>query len=392
MKVTGHIRKRETSRGKKFQLIIERDSVDGKRKRDYLTLPAGTSKKAAEKKLRELLAEYEQDSFLPKSKISVQEWMRQFQELYVKTAGLSPTTQDSYRDAIDNYILPLLGDRLLQDVTPLLIQRWINQIAETSPASGQPLAPKTVINKYQCLKKALDIAVQMELLKENPALKVTLPKRKKFKCEIYTDEQIQALLQSVQGTDLELPIELEISIGLRRGELLGLKYSQVDFDKHTLTVAENIVSVNGKNCTKEPKTEAGNRTVQLSAVLTAKLQQQRAYYLERKLRYGSNFHETDLVFCKENGDAYNADYFSEKFRRHLKRHGLPHMRFHDLRHICASVYLDHKVSPKVISQILGHNDISTTLSIYSHVMEKSSQEAVNKMSDYLYGSQGQKAQ
>ncbi len=93
------------------------------------------------------------------------------------------------------------------------------------------------------------------MLKENLALKATLPKRKKFRCEIYTDEQIQALLRSVQGIDLELPVELEISIGLRRGELLGLRYSQVDFEK--MIVAENIVSVNGRNFVKEPKMATG---------------------------------------------------------------------------------------------------------------------------------------
>ncbi len=91
------------------------------------------------------------------------------------------------------------------------------------------------------------------------------------------------------------------------------------------------------------------------------------------------------MFCKEDGEAYNADYFSQKFRRHLKKHGLPHMRFHDLRHVCASVHLDNSVSPKVISKILGHNDVSTTLSIYSHVMEKGNREAAEKMGEYLYG-------
>ncbi len=95
----------------------------------------------------------------------------------------------------------------------------------------------------------------MGLLKENPALKATLPKRKTFRCEIYTDEQIQALLRSVRGIDLELPVELEISIGLRRGELLGLKYSQVDFEK--MTVAENIVSMNGRNFVKASKMTTG---------------------------------------------------------------------------------------------------------------------------------------
>ncbi len=243
MNVTGHVRKRENQKGATYQIIIERPAADGKRRRDYQTLPVGTTKKEAEKKLRELISEHEQSGFSKGGRISLRSWLRQFQELHVEAAGLSPTTIDSYRDAIGNYIVPVLGDVPLEDLTPILIQKWVNRISKASPATGKPLAPKTVANKHQCLKKSLDVAVDMGLLKENPALKATLPKRKKFRCEIYTDEQIQALLRSVRGTDLELPVELEISIGLRRGELLGLKYSQVDFDKMTLTVAENIVSV-----------------------------------------------------------------------------------------------------------------------------------------------------
>lgn len=329
MNISGHIRKRETKKGNTYQLIIEKPTIEGERKRSYITLPIGTTKRAAEKRLRELLSEYEQGEFLERKDLSVKKWMEEFQSLYVKKAGLSPTTISSYEDAINHYIVPLLGDRLLQELSPIAIQKWVNQIAEKSPASGKPLAPKTVINKYQCLKKALDIAVNMGLLKENPAIRVTLPKRKKYRCEIYDEEQIKQLLESVKGTDLELPIELEISIGLRRGELLGLKFSQIDFDRRTLTVAENIVSVNGQNYVKEPKTEAGKRTVSLNTTLIGKLIRQRAGYAKRKLRQGTGFCDTDLVFCKENGEAYNADYFSEKFRRHLKRHGLPHMRFHD---------------------------------------------------------------
>lgn len=266
----------------------------------------------------------------------------------------------------------------------LTIQKWVNEISERSPATGNPLSPKTVHNYYLCLKKALDIAVNMELLRENPARKVTLPRQKKYHCEVYSEKQIRQLLDSVQGTDLELPIEMEVSLGRRRGELLGLKFSQIDIEKQTLTIAENLVSVRGKNHVKEPKTETGRRTIRLNAVLIKKLLRQRAEYNRRKLQMGAKFHDTNLVFCKKNGEAYNADYFSRKFRRHLKRYNLLHMRFHDLCHICASVHLEQEINPKVISQMLGHSKVGMTLDIYSHVMEKSSQEAVDKMEAYLY--------
>lgn len=385
-KVTGHLRTRQNQKGKSYQMVLEFPSSDGKRKRSYQTLPIGTTKKEAERKLREKIMEIEEYGSKRPSKRTLERWLAEFEELYVHGQGLAPTTAASYEDAIHRYVVPVIGEVPLGDLTPLVIQKWVNQISKASPATGNPLSPKTVHNHYLCLKKALDIAVNMGLLRENPALKVTLPRQKKYHCELYSDEEIRMLIDSVQGTDLELPIEMEISVGLRRGELLGLKFSQIDFDKQTLIIAENIVSVRGKNYTKEPKTRAGSRTIRLNSVLVKKLLRQRAEYNSRKLQMGTEFHDTDLVFCKKDGTAYNADYFSRKFRRHLKRHGLRHMRFHDLRHICASVHLEQEVNPKVISKILGHSKVSTTLDIYSHVMEKSSREAVDKMKAYLYDS------
>lgn len=389
--ITGHIRPRENQKGKTYQLVLEQSNTDGKRKRTYETLPASTTKKEAERRLREKIIEMEQYGSRQPSKRTLENWLEEFKTLYVQGQGLAPTTAASYEDAIHRYIVPVLGNIPLCDLTPLAIQKWVNQISENSPATSNPLSPKTVHNHYLCLKKALDVAVNMELLRENPALKITLPRQKKYHCKLYNDEEIRMLLDSVQKTDLELPIEMEISVGLRRGELLGLKFSQIDFDKQTLTIAENVVSVRGKNHVKEPKTEAGRRTIRLNSVLVKKLLRQRADYNSRKLQMGAEFHDSDLVFCKKNGEPYNADYFSRKFRRHLKRHGLRHMRFHDLRHVCASLHLEQEVNPKVISKILGHSKVSTTLDIYSHVMEKSSQEAVDKMEAYLYDNSKQPA-
>lgn len=384
--VAGHIRPRENKKGKTYQMVLERSAADGKRRRTYETLPVGTTKKEAEKRLREKITELERHGSKQPSQRTLESWLLEFKEIYVHGNNLAPTTVAGYEDTIHVYVIPVLGQVRLCDLTSLMIQNWVNQISKASPATGNPLSPKTIHNYYLCLKKALDIAVNMELIRENPALKVTLPRQKKYHCELYNDEEIRMLIDSVQGTDLELPMEMEISVGLRRGELLALKFSQIDFDKQTLTIAENIVSVRGKNYIKEPKTRAGSRTIRVNSVLVKKLLRQRAEYNSRKLRMGTEFHDTDLVFCKQNGEAYNADYFSRKFRRHLKRHGLRHMRFHDLRHICASVHLEQDVNPKVISKILGHSKVSTTLDIYSHVMEKSSQEAVDKMQAYLYDS------
>lgn len=386
MNLSGNIRKRQTKRGYAYQLSVNLPTVDGKRQRKYVTLPMGTTKKTAEKKLREMIAECEEGSYLRKNDMSVATWMKKFEELYMDAAGLSPTTVVRYKCTIKNYIIPHLGDILIQNLTPIKIQEWVNSMSQKSPCTGKALAPKTVSNHFLCFRRALDMAVDMGVLTKNPAQRITLPKRQKYKCKVYDEGQIRQLLESVKGTELELVVELELAVGLRRGELLGLTYDNLDFVNNTLTVAQNLVVVNGNKHLKEPKTEAGKRTIPINKQLMAKLAKQQIHYKECKLKYGQAFEDSGLVFCKANGKAHDPNKFSRKFREHLERHGLEHMRFHDLRHLCASIYLDNSVSPKVISQILGHSDISTTLSIYSHVMEKSNQEAVEKMENYLYGS------
>ena len=125
-------------------MVLERSTADGKRKRTYETLPAGTTKKEAEKRLREKIIELEQHGSGQPSKRALESWLREFEDLYVQGQGLAPTTVSSYEDAIYRYIIPVIGDVPLCELTPLTIQKWVNRISEHSPATGNPLAPKTI--------------------------------------------------------------------------------------------------------------------------------------------------------------------------------------------------------------------------------------------------------
>ena len=379
MTATGHIRKR----GESFQVVVERPTTTpAQRRRSY---KAGNgSKKQAEGVLRQLLQEIEGQSYIRPSKITVAEWIHQWLNLYIE-GSRSVTTVEGYRNQIEKYIIPTLGDIFLQDLSPSMVQRWINDLREKSPRSGKPLSPKTIRNIWLNLSTAMEKAVMEELVKKNPCEYTELPPREKYEAQVYDSKEIQLLLEAAHGTDMELPMLIEICLGLRRGELLALKWKHIDFEHSKVTICENLVEVEKILYTKSPKTRSGIRTMEIPQTLRMRLLQERKRYLERKLKYGADFYDEDYVICQENGKPYKPDSMGLKFRRFLQANGLKQIRFHDLRHTNATLMLTNGISPKVAQQRLGHSDFSTTMNIYSHVLESVDKEAANAIDQAIFG-------
>lgn len=231
---------------------------------------------------------------------------------------------------------------------------------------------------------ALGQAVKMDLIKKNPAEHVELPKTKKYQAEVYTPEEVQVLLSSVIDTDMEVAIALLVGLGLRRGEVLALRWQDVDFEKGRVCIRRNMVKVEGEIIFKDPKTETSNREIELPSTLQKLLQSERKRYIANKLRLGANFKDNDLVVCWDDGEYIKPDTLSQKFRRLTKEIGLKHIRLHDLRHTNATMMLELGVNIKVVQQRLGHASISTTMDIYSHVTEKVEKEAADKLDKGIF--------
>lgn len=371
MEYSGSIRAKKNKDGSvSYQIVIEGppDPITRKRNRSYQTVRG--KKKDAVQIMQQIVAEKNAGTYFKASIVLLKSWMQQWFLDYC--GNLEKTTKVSYKDKIDHYIVPILGGLSLSQITGQEVQQWVNQISDQSPVTGNPLSPKSVRNAFLVLRPALDKAVELHMIKENPCLHVVLPKRKLFHPNVYTDEDIRKLLNCAIGTDLYIPLLLDIFTGLRRGELLALRWSDIDFEAKKIYVRQNTVLAGSELLIKGPKTESGRREIAISDRMVEILQ-----------KYRKQHSNTERVVCQQDGTPYHPDSFTQKFQRFLSRNNLPHIRLHDLRHVSATLMIEHGVDIKTVQARLGHSDISTTLNIYSHCTEKMNRAAADKLDAVL---------
>ena len=382
MIVSASMRKRETKDGYCWQITAElpRDPITGKRNRVFRTVHG--TKKEAEQAKRELMAELEKGCYIADNNISITEWMQTWLDVYI-TPNVSPTTLSGYNGMIRRYINPLIGNLPVQSLTTLAIQSWVNSL-KVSPSSGKPMSAKTIKHTFHVLKGAMDKAVLAGIIPRSPCTGVMLPKGKKKPAVVYNEQDIKKLISFAKGTEMELVIDMELCMGFRRGELLGLQWCDVDWEKNQIHVCRNRVVVNGKSHLKDPKTEAGNRILDVPEMLMRKLKRHRLTCMERQIELGSNYTLTDFIIVHPDGKPIYPEYLSQMLTKLQEKANLPKCRFHDLRHLCASIMLKQGVDVKVAQERLGHADISTTLNIYSHVLPSSAREAAEKIGAMVF--------
>lgn len=375
---TGHIRKRTTKSGKtSYQVIVEseHDPLTGKRERQYKTVNG--TRKQAEALLRKMIGEVEEGNIITTSSLKTGDWLIQWVNTYLP--NIEETTRAGYNDRIKNCIIPYLGSVPLKSLKANNIQQWINQLH-----IQRGLSPKSIKNIYLNLKAALDKAVILRMLSYNPCSGVELPKLQKYKAEIYDKNEIALLLDTAKGTDIYLIVLLTVSIGFRRGELIALCWDDVDFENGIIHVRHNTVLADGKTIHKSPKTSAGVRDISIGDNLVRTLKEAHTQYLLNKISYGSDFVDSNLVICQKNGKPYHPDSITQKWERFVAEKGLKHIRFHDLRHSCATAMIEAGVDPKTVQHRLGHADISITMNIYAHSTKSMDKSAAEKMEDMIF--------
>lgn len=372
---SGSIRKQTSSKGVvTYQICIEygTDPVTGKRVRSYHKFHG--NKKQAEAELRRMLTDLDSGRPISLSSMLLSSWMDQWLSMYLP--NIEETTRAGYSEKIKNHIKPYLGAYPLNALRADVIQKWINDL------TAKGLSPKSVKHAYQLVKAALEKAVILQMIMFNPCKGTTLPKMQKPQTNVYNKNEVDAMLRAAQGTDMYLPLLLLVTLGLRRGELAGLKWSNVDLSNRTIKVCDTIVTVNGKPLAKPPKSAAGIRTLHIGQDLTDILAEAKRndymLMLQRKLCC------CDYVVHMENGLPYNPDVLTRKWTRFKQMHGLKDIRLHDLRHSCATLMIQAGIDPKTVQHRLGHADISITLNTYTHCTPQMDANAADKMDDIIF--------
>jgi integrase len=289
-----------------------------------------------------------------------------------------PTTFERYEQIVRVHIRPALGSLKLMSVTPTHVRGLYREKLEAG------LSPRTVQYVHATLHKALKQAVADGLIPRNTTEAVTPPQVRKEEIRPLSAEQVKTLFEAVRGDRLAALYILAVHTGLRQGELLGLKWDDVDLEAGTLQVRRTLTTAKGGPALSSPKTKGSRRTVKLSPTALEALRS----HLERQLieidRAGDLWDENGLIFVTESGTFLNRHYITtHRFKPLLKRSGLPQIRFHDLRHTCATLLLLKNVNPKVVSEMLGHSSIAITLDTYSHVLPNMQNEAAVAMEETL---------
>src|SRR5215208_6007859 len=289
-----------------------------------------------------------------------------------------PTTFERYEQIVRLHIRPALGSLKLKNVTPAHVRGLYREKLEVG------LSPRTVQYIHVTLHKALKQAVADGLIPRNATEAVKPPQVTKEEIRPLTAEQVKVLFEAVRGDRLESLYILAVHTGLRQGELLGLKWDDVDLEAGMLQVRRTLTTAKGGPVLRAPKTKSSRRTVKLSQTALKALRS----HLERQLpeidQAGDLWSENGLIFASASGEPLKRHYITtQRFKPLLKRVGLPQVRFHDLRHTCATLLLTKNVNPKVVSELLGHASIAITLNTYSHVLPNMQSEAAAAMEEVL---------
>ena len=369
---TGNIVERMTKSGKRrYEITVEgdRDPLTGQRNRVYKRVDC--SEKEAKKIMHRMINDMEQNKIVKKNHKTVAEWLDEWIRLYLP--NVEETTRVGYKTKLRCYIKPALGDILIGSLRADHVQKMVNDML----AKG--LSPKNIRDTFNNINAAMKKAVVLRYIPYNPCEGVVLPKLKKYRAKVYDNQMIHTLLDTAMGTDMYLPVLLGVTVGLRRGEMLALRWDNIDFKTNTIKVRWNMV--NGENgiIIKSPKSEAGIRDIKVGDEVMAELKKARTQYMSDMISNSDIFQNLNFVIRQEDGSPLHPDSMTRKWLRFLKDNDLPHIRLHDLRHSNATALIQAGVNPRVVQQRLGHSDVNITLNTYTHVLPEMDVDAAEKL-------------
>jgi integrase len=355
----GHIVKRGKD---SYSVVISLglDPTTGKRKRQWVAVKG--SKKDAEKKLSDMLHQIDTGTFIRPSKTNLATYLETWLTDYVR-ANLSPKTAEGYEHIFHKYVVPALGNLSLIQLKPEHLQNYYSEIL------NKGLSSTTVRHHHTVIHKALQTAVKWGLLNRNVADAVELPRPRRTEMQTWDEHEIGEFLEVAQTSPLYDLFYISLYTGMRRSELLGLKWSDIDLIIGSISVNRALHHLrDGSDLFTAPKTAKGRRTIALppSAILVLKKHWEKQ--VAERLLIGGVVCKDDLVFASPEGKPLRPDSVTHAWIKLVRRSGLKYIRLHDARHTHASILLKQGVHPKIAQERLGHATIAITLDTYSHLV------------------------
>lgn len=359
------------------------DPATGNRRFRYVTFKG--TKTEAVAKLRALTKEAAEGAY----KAPVRTTFGDVLDSWDATLNVSPKTAERYRELVRLHIRPRLGEMKLQNIRPSLVEGFYVELLTGKREGGgevRALAPRTIGHVHRLLVKILSIAERDGLIATNPARQATRPKIEHSEIEILSEDQVREVLTKLRGRAMFLIAAVGLSTGMRRGEMLALRWKDINLDAGELQVNQSLEETKAAGLRfKAPKTKHGRRTISLPGFVIAELRAHKAEQSAQRLALGLGKPATDaLVFCKPDGLPLSPDSVSDDWRRHVRTMKLPPVSLHALRHTHASQLIASGIDVLTISRRLGHGKPSITLDVYSHLFKPTDRGAA-AIFDHAFG-------
>ena len=336
------------------------------------------SKREAEEELAKALATISAGTYTQPSKMLLGDFLKG-EWLPALEATIRPTTFLSYKGHVERHIVPALGRIPLQQLTGAQINAFYAKLlSQSGNDQKRGISPSTVRRIHATLHRALRDAVRWNQIPRSPAEAADPPRAARGaeqEMKVWSLEELKAFLAKERESRL-YPLWLTLATtGMRRGEVLGLRWKDVDLEARSISICQTRVMTGYQPLLSTPKTRRGKRLLALDPATIAALGEHRRRQRQERLAAGSSWKDSGLVFTREDGEPYHPERVSKLFARASKWAGLPHIRLHDLRHTYATLALGAGIHPKIVSERLGHANIGITLDCYSHCLPALSEEA-----------------
>jgi integrase len=383
-RTTGHIRERSPG-SFEVRYSLGTDPATGKRREATVTV-RGT-RKDADKELRRLLKTTDDGAHVDPTRMTVRDWLASWLDSIREE--VSPKTHERYSEIVNHFLAPALGNLPIAKLAPAHIQKCYSDLAEGGRRDGKPggLSPRTRRHIHRILSSALARAVEQQLIARNPAevFRRGLPKVERREMATLTAAQSRQLLEAVRHTRLYWPVLLALTTGMRRGEILALRWKNLGDNSGTVRVVESLEQTKAGLRFKPPKSGKA-RAITLPAFAAEELRRWKVVQAEELLQLGIRLDGNSLACARADGEPMQPRSLTHEFTVLLaRREELPRVRFHDLRHTHATQLLLAGVHPKIAQERLGHSTVSTTLDLYSHVSETMQEDAAAKIDAALRG-------